>query len=108
MKRKQKGGLLVATLLAGTTLASPALAQVIDFESETSGSKPNGYVTDDSPYATFTDTSGADLNLGNYGSQGSGELSLAVGNDDASGLQVDFAGIASNVSYSPTLGQFSG
>jgi hypothetical protein len=67
-----------------------ARAAVIDFEADAIGYYPNGFSAVGHPTVKFTDTSGADLNIGYYGSQGFSQ-SLAVDDDyDGSRLQIDF------------------
>jgi len=61
-----------------STQAAPT---TINFESVASGAKANGFSVAAYPGVTFTDTSGSNLTVGNYGSQGIGQ-SLLVGNDD--------------------------
>jgi hypothetical protein len=79
--------LTVATALA---LGGVARAAIIDFEADAPGFYPNGFSPVGHPTVKFTDTSGADLNIFNYGSQGIGQ-SLAVDYDfDGSRLQIDF------------------
>ncbi|MES2755206.1 MAG: PEPxxWA-CTERM sorting domain-containing protein [Pseudomonadota bacterium] len=76
--------------------AGSANAQtVVNFETETAGAKPNGYSTGG---IIFNDTMGANLSVGNFGGQGIGTRSLAIGSDDASGLEMLFGGTSSNLS----------
>ena len=70
--------------------SAQAAPTTINFESVAAGAKANGFSVAAYPGVTFTDTSGSDLNVGNYGSQGIGQ-SLLVGNDDASALRISFA-----------------
>ena len=79
--------LTVATALA---LGGVARAAIIDFEADAPGYYPNGFSPVGHPTVKFTDTSGAGLQITNFGSQGLG-LSLAVDDDgDGSKLQIDF------------------
>jgi hypothetical protein len=87
--------LAAAALFAGVASAAP-----IDFEGETAGTKANGYVVAGHPGVSFTDTSGGDLIVNNYGGQGLGQRSLAVFNDDASALRIDFAAAQTFLSLS--------
>ena len=43
--------------------AGSASANTITFEAESPGSKPNGFVTAESPLVSFTDTMGAELEV---------------------------------------------
>jgi hypothetical protein len=64
---------------------------LIDFESDTTGAKPNGWQSVDSSLVTFTDSVGAELDVNNYGVQGDGQ-SLVVSDDyDDSALIMDFS-----------------
>ena len=82
---------LIAAAIALSAMASAQAAPTtINFESVASGAKANGFSVAAYPGVTFTDTSGSNLNVGNYGSQGIGQ-SLLVGNDDASALSIGFA-----------------
>lgn len=72
-------------------LGGLARAAIIDFEADAPGSYPNGFSAVGHPTVKFSDTSGTDLDIGNYGSQGLGNQSLAVDDDgDGSKLQIDF------------------
>jgi MYXO-CTERM domain-containing protein len=71
---------------------------VIDFEADAAGAKPNGFAAVGFPGVTFSDTSGANLQVNNFGSQGIGQ-SLAVFDDfDNSALRIDLVGRASSLS----------
>ena len=84
---KTKTVLTVATALA---LGGVARAAIIDFEADAPGYYPNGFSAVGHPTVKFTDTSGADLQISNFGSQGLGQ-SLAVDTDgDGSKLRIDF------------------
>lgn len=88
---------IVASLLGGLTLA--ANAAIINFETDTTGGKANGFSPVGHPLVTFTDTVGTGLDVSNYGGQGSGTRSLAVFNDgDASKLQINFGAAMSYLS----------
>jgi hypothetical protein len=86
-------GLMTAGLaMALVAYAVPASATTITFETDTAGAKADGFVSNDSPLVAFSDTVGAELDLNNYGAQGSGTLSLAVNSDgDGGGLLMIFA-----------------
>mgnify|MGYP000613301957 CR=1 FL=1 len=87
--------LKVASALA---LGGLARAGIINFEADLPGFYPNGFTSVGHPTVKFTDTSGADLNILNYGNQGIGQ-SLAVDSDiDGSRLQIDFAGPVTSLS----------
>ncbi|MGA4645220.1 hypothetical protein [Limisphaera sp. 4302-co] len=80
-------------ITAGLVLATlPSMAALIDFEADPLGSKPNGWSPLGHPNVTFSDTSGAGLDVSNFGAQGLGTRSLAVHDDrDGSKLQIDFS-----------------
>ena len=78
----------MAALVGGLATAN---AVTIDFESDSSGSRANGFSPSGHPGVTFSDTVGSGLNVDNYGSQGIGQ-SLGVLDDvDGSKLQINFA-----------------
>ena len=66
--------------------AASSQAAVIDFTGESTGAKPNGYTVGG---IAFTDTLGADLNVGDFGVQSHGNA-LAVFGDDRSKLAMSF------------------
>jgi hypothetical protein len=70
---------------------------LINFENDPTGAKPNGWQSADSSLVTFTDSLGADLQLANYGSQGSGK-SLAINGDDPSMLIMNFSVLVNSLS----------
>lgn len=82
---------LLTVALFGLGLRSAAAVPiVINFEGDTSGPKPNGFVSSSSPVVKFYDTMGADLALyilleSNF------TRGLAVIDDDASRLKMTFA-----------------
>ena len=76
-----------AAPLAPSFVSQSAL---ITFEADTTGAKPNGFVSVESPLVVFSDSLGADLDVSNYGGQSIGQA-LAVDDDDASELIMDFA-----------------
>lgn len=82
---------LIAAAVALSAMASAQAAPItIHFESVTAGAKANGFSVPGHSGVTFTDTSGSNLSVGNYGSQGIGK-SLAIGSDDSSALRINFA-----------------
>ncbi len=90
----------ILTVLSVMALGGVSQAAIIDFEADAFGSYPNGFSPVGHPLVKFTDTSGAQLKIDNWGSQGIG-LSLAVEDDgDGSRLQVDFAVPVSSLSLS--------
>lgn len=88
---KKIGAVMAAALLATGAQG----ANVVDFEDQAVGSRANGYTVGG---ITFNDTSGADLSVSNFGSQGVGSRSLGVFNDDNSALEMLFAGTAIDLS----------
>ena len=90
--KKSRVAVLVGLLCLFATTAAHAV--FVDFESEASGAKANGYTVNG---VTFTDTVGSGLNVDNFGAQGNGQ-SLAVFTDgDGSGLQMTFGGVYSKL-----------
>ena len=81
--------ILVTSMLIASTFSLGAHAAVIDFESDTTGDKANGWASVDDSGVHFTDTFNANLNIADYGTQGDGQ-SLAINGDDASKLQINF------------------
>ncbi len=85
-------GILRAVLCAAGTAVGLAQTAIINFESEASGVKPNGYSPSGHPDVRFTDTTGAGLTIGKFTGRGIGNRTLAVWDDvDGSKLQIDFA-----------------
>jgi hypothetical protein len=73
-------------------------AELITFESDTTGSKANGWSSVDSSLVSFSDSVGSGLYLDDFGTQGDGQ-SLEVGGDyDDSWLIMDFADAVSSLS----------
>lgn len=72
--------------------AAQAELIVIDFESETPGFKGNGYETDDAVGVRFSDSSGEDLQVANFGNQSDGQgLAVNTDFDDSFGvIELDF------------------
>jgi len=82
---------LIAAAIALSAMASAQAAPTtINFESVAAGAKANGFSVPGQAGVTFTDTSGSNLYVGNYGSQGIGK-SLGIFDDDASALSIGFA-----------------
>ena len=76
------GRLALATGLLA--FAVPAKADLVTFESDTTGIKANGFQSNDSTHVSFSATAGRELDLNNFGSQGDGQ-SLASSPDDPAG-----------------------
>ncbi|MFO0848204.1 MAG: hypothetical protein U0871_06575 [Gemmataceae bacterium] len=91
---------IVAACAAALGLADvrPAAAVLITFNSDPAGSKANGFVSVDSALVSFTDTIGADLQVGNFGSQNVSGNGLAVFSDDTSALQMNFTQLVNALS----------
>lgn len=90
----------VFTVLSALALGGISEAAIIDFEADAPGYYPNGFSPVGHPLVKFTDTSGAQLVIDNWGSQGNG-LSLAIeGDSDGSRLQIDFVVPVSSLSLS--------
>jgi hypothetical protein len=70
-------------------LVGQALGDTITFTSDPAGLKPNGFVSVDSPRASFTDTMGADLSIDDFSPATHGKAIICNG-DDASRLRIDF------------------
>ena len=96
MKFKLVKGAFAALVLSLGAYANAAIV-TIDFESDSLGAVANGFSSVDAPGVTFTDSSGANLELGDYGSQGDGN-SLAVFADDTSFVTIDFGTMISSLS----------
>lgn len=80
---------VVASLFSGLLFAASAHAGVIDFSSDSSGYKANGFSSVADAGVHFSDTLGQDLYLQNFGSQSHGN-GLAVLSDDLSQLSIRF------------------
>jgi hypothetical protein len=78
-------------LAAALVLASAtAQAAVIDFEADTTGAKPNGFVSASSPAASFSGTSDGELDIGETTPESIGNA-LRLFGSMSSRLQIDFA-----------------
>jgi len=64
---------------------------IINFDSDPTGSVPNGFQSDDSDLVSFSASSGGNLQLGNYGSQSNGTNALGTFPDNQSFLIMQFA-----------------
>ena len=88
--------LLVVATCTAMMLALPAHASggtptdMIGFENDPAGAKPNGWKSADSSIVSFSDSLGANLDVNNYGSQSKGQA-LAVNGDDQGYLQMRFS-----------------
>lgn len=69
--------------------ADSGTAQTITFDNDDPGFKPNGFVSVDSSLASFSDTDGEDLLVGDFTPASSGQ-GLANSFDDASGIAINF------------------
>lgn len=87
MKRPIMFALIACVALTGVAQA----VVVIDFESDTTGAKPNGWMSVDSSLVSFTDSVGTDLNVGDYGAQSQGQALAVMTDFDDSWLVMDFA-----------------
>jgi hypothetical protein len=86
------GAMLLAMAPLGAVRAVLAQATptcTITFETDSSGSKPNGFTSAACPVAHFSDSMGTGLNLGNFTPSTHGR-GLAVFGDHASFLIIDF------------------
>jgi len=90
----RRAGIALAAALA--LCVGVAQADLIDFESDTTGAKPNGWTSVDSAICHFTDSSGADLQVGDWPEViGRG---LATFWDDPSALIMDFDALVKDIS----------
>ena len=85
-----KKNLIAAAVSLSAMASAQAAPTTINFESVAAGAKANGFSVPGQAGVTFTDTSGSNLYVGNYGSQGIGK-SLGIFDDDASALSIGFA-----------------
>jgi hypothetical protein len=83
--------MICAIAVLSLAFSSSRAAITIDFESDPAGPKPNGWISADSPLVSFTDSSGADLHVGNYGVQSHGQALAVYYDDDPSYLIMDFS-----------------
>jgi len=88
----------IAAALSLSAIASvQAAPTTINFEADAAGAKANGFSAVGFAGVTFTDTSGSNLQVNNYGNQGIGK-SLLVGNDDTSALRLGFTTAVNSLS----------
>lgn len=85
-----------AATAAMTLLAGTASAVTIDFESDPSGARNDGFQSVDSSIVSFSDTDGSSMAIFDFGSQSDGQ-GLAVYGDDPSKLQMDFTQSISSI-----------
>lgn len=86
---------VLLTLLASSAATFAAQAVVIDFESETTGGKANGYTTDDSSIVHFSDSDGANLSVSDFGIQSNG-IGLGIFSDDSTSFLIMTFDVALN------------
>lgn len=80
--------------------AQPGTAQVITFENDTTGQKPNSFESRDSSLVSFSDTDGTDLQIRNFRSGEAEGKGLEVGFDDeTSALIMEFARPVTSLSF---------
>lgn len=84
---------MTKTILLGCALfaGAAANADVVTFTGDSTGGKPNLWQSVESSNVTFSDTSGSDLDVSDFGNQSIGN-GLAVFGDDASALLMNFSG----------------
>ena len=82
-------GICIVSMLTLFVCTHLANADMIDFESDTDGLKPNGWASADSALVTFSDSMGEDLRLQDWWHQSHGK-GLATYWDDESYLIMDF------------------
>ena len=68
----------------------PSTAAVVTLERDTHSGKPNGFVSNDSPLISFSDSMGSDLAVADFSPQSIGQ-ELAVFGDDPSSLLINFS-----------------
>lgn len=92
MKRALTLSAILCVALAGSLQA----AVVINFESDSTGAVPNGWMSADSALVAFSDSSGANLQVGNW-PEGNNTNALGVFPDDPSYLIMDFSTLVDSV-----------
>jgi hypothetical protein len=80
--------LFAASLLGCFAVA--ANAAVIDFTADSGGSKANGFSASGHPGVTFSDTVGANLNVGSYFESNNSKALAVFDDSDGSKLRMDF------------------
>lgn len=93
MKRALTLSAILCVALAGSLQAAVA----INFESDPTGAVPNGWMSADSALVAFSDSSGANLQVGNWGAQSNNTKALGVFPDDPSYLIMDFSTLVDSV-----------
>lgn len=92
------GGWIVGALaLLWGVVPAAAQTTTIDFESDTRGTRPNGFFSTQSPVVSFSDSMGADLLIENF-SESNLTQGLAVGGGDGSALVLNFSTIVNALS----------
>ena len=86
MKRALAFSAILCVALAGSLQA----ATLTNFENDPLGGKPNGWMSADSGLVAFSDSSGADLQVGNW-NESNYTNALGTFYDDASYLVMDFS-----------------
>ncbi len=81
---------LLSAILCVALAGSLQAAVVVNFESDPVGAVPNGWVSADSGLVAFSDSSGANLQIGNW-PEGNNTNALGVFPDDPSYLIMDFS-----------------
>ncbi|MHC4547839.1 MAG: PEP-CTERM sorting domain-containing protein [Planctomycetota bacterium] len=91
--------LAAALVLSTTAMADPIGDIWIDFESDPTGAKPNGWASADSPLVRFHDTVGSGLYVADFGIQSNGQA-LSVSSDfDDSALLMRFGRNMGSISF---------
>ena len=85
---------------ASTRAAGPRFATIyINFESDPTGSKPDGWTSADSPLVHFYDSMGSDLDVANTEPESHGN-EIRVFSDDPGYLQIHIEGVGCGISMS--------
>lgn len=84
-------------IMTVTLLTANAEAYLINFTSDPTGAKANGWVSDDAAGVHFSDTIGSNLDVYDYGLQSYGNA-LAVRHDDNSHLRMNLDFLADSIS----------
>lgn len=82
--------LAVLTMVCGGVRWVEAAPILIDFESDTGGSKPNGFTSNDFSLVHFSDSNGTGLFVGDFGSQSHGQGLATFDDFDNSVLLMNF------------------
>ncbi len=86
-----KRAVILSAVLCVALAGSLQAAVVVNFESDPVGAVPNGWMSADSALVAFSDSSGANLQVGNWGAQSNNTKGLGVWADDPSYLIMDFS-----------------